>query len=66
MSPDTAERILKGRARSQWDKGGGSGWGTKIVLELAATHDAQVEIDSEIGVGSTFRVKFPQNEGPAA
>jgi hypothetical protein len=36
------------------------------VLELAATHDAEVEIDSEIGVGSTFRVKFPQNEGPAA
>ncbi|HJP83579.1 MAG TPA: ATP-binding protein [Fimbriimonadaceae bacterium] len=66
MTADTAERILKGRARSQWDKGGGSGWGTKIVLELAATHDAEVEIDSEIGVGSTFRVKFPQNEGPAA
>lgn len=59
MPPQTAERILKGTARSQWDKGGGSGWGTKIVLELAATHDATVEIDSELGVGSTFRVVFP-------
>lgn len=66
MPPQTAERILKGTARSQWDKGGGSGWGTKIVLELAATHDATVEIDSEIGVGSTFRVVFPHVSEPQA
>ncbi len=66
MPPQTAERILKGTARSQWDKGGGSGWGTKIVLELAATHDAKVEIDSEIGVGSTFRVVFPHIPEPLA
>lgn len=59
MSAEIAERILSGNARSQWDKGGGSGWGTKIVLELAATHDAKVSIDSEIGKGSTFRVSFP-------
>jgi signal transduction histidine kinase len=59
MSKETAERILAGNARSQWDKGGGSGWGTKIVLELAATHNANVSIDSEPGRGSTFRVAFP-------
>lgn len=59
MSPEVAERILKGNARSQWDKGGGSGWGTKIVLELAATHGAKVEIESELGEGSIFRVRFP-------
>jgi signal transduction histidine kinase len=59
MSRETAERILAGNARSQWDKGGGSGWGTKIVLELAATHNAAVSIDSEPGRGSTFRVTFP-------
>ncbi len=64
MPPQTAERILKGTARSQWDKGGGSGWGTKIVLELATTHDAAVEIDSELGVGSTFRVVFPNVPEP--
>ena len=65
MTPDIAERILKGNARSQWDKGGGSGWGTKIVMELAVTHDAKVEIDSELGHGSTFRVRFPHREGPS-
>lgn len=59
MSRETAERILAGNARSQWDKGAGSGWGMKIVLELAATHDATVSIDSTPGKGSTFRVAFP-------
>lgn len=63
MPPEVAERILSGKARSQWDKGGGSGWGTKIVLELAGTHDAKVSIDSELGQGSTFRVTFPHNDG---
>ena len=59
MSPATARRILSGNARSMWDKGSGSGWGTKIVLELTATHEGCVEIDSEIGHGSTFRVVLP-------
>lgn len=62
MSPETVEKILTGNARSLWDKSSGSGWGTKIVLELAATHRACVEIDSEQGKGSTFRVRFPQSE----
>ncbi len=59
MTRETAERILSGNARSQWDKGSGSGWGTKIVLELARSHDARVEIDSELGQGTTFRVLLP-------
>jgi len=59
MSLETAERILAGKARSQWDKGSGSGWGLKIVLELAGTHDAKVSIDSELGKGSTFRIAMP-------
>jgi len=59
MSKETAERILAGNARSQWDKTSGSGWGTRIVLELAATHNAKVTIDSELGLGTTFRVAFP-------
>lgn len=59
MTPETAERILSGNARSQWDKGSGSGWGIKIVLELAATHDAKVTIDSVLGRGSTFTISVP-------
>lgn len=60
MPQAVADQILAGSARSQWDKGGGSGWGTKIVLELAATHQAKVEIDSAPGKGATFRVVFPE------
>jgi signal transduction histidine kinase len=59
MTVETAERILRGTARSNWDKGSGSGWGMKIVLELAQTHDARVGIDSALGKGSTFRVGMP-------
>jgi signal transduction histidine kinase len=62
MTPDVAERILSGTARSQWDKGGGSGWGLKIVLELAATHRGHVTIDSQPGCGATFRVTIPHAE----
>lgn len=59
MTEETARRILSGQARSMWDKGSGSGWGTKIVLELAATLDGTVEIDSAPGRGATFRVVLP-------
>ncbi|MCX7798883.1 MAG: GAF domain-containing sensor histidine kinase [Fimbriimonadales bacterium] len=64
MTRETADRILAGNARSQWDKGSGSGWGMKIVLELAATHGATVTIDSEVGRGTTFRVAFPHRPSP--
>lgn len=59
MTRDVAERILSGNARSVWGRSSGSGWGTKIILELAATHDGVVSIDSEIGKGSIFRISFP-------
>ena len=61
MTDEVRRQILSGKAKSQWDKGSGSGWGTKIVLELAATHNAEVSIDSEPGKGSCFRVAFPEN-----
>ncbi len=59
MSKETASRILAGTAVSRWAKESGSGWGTKIVLELTASHDGSVFIDSKIGKGSTFRIEFP-------
>lgn len=59
MDQEVARRILSGNARSMWDKASGSGWGTKIVLELTATHDGRVEIDSKPGEGATFRVVLP-------
>ncbi len=62
MTRDMAERILTGNAMSSWHRHAGSGWGTKIVLELAATHDAKVNIESQYGKGTTVRVFFPHIE----
>jgi signal transduction histidine kinase len=59
MSEETVGKILSGNARSLWDKSSGSGWGTKIVLELAGAIGARVSISSELGKGSVFRVAFP-------
>jgi signal transduction histidine kinase len=59
MPAEVVQRILNGNAKSHWEKASGAGWGTKIVLELAATHGGIVEIDSKVGHGSTFRVVFP-------
>ncbi len=65
MSKEVVDRILAGNAQSQWVKGGGSGWGMKIALELAATHNARVEVDSAPGKGATFRVSFPHVGAPS-
>lgn len=62
MTRETAERILSGNARSQWDKASGSGWGLKIVMELAKSHGACVEIDSELTKGTTFTVTLPHHD----
>ena len=60
MSAETIRMILKGEAKSQWGKASGSGLGTKVVLDLAATHDAKVSIKSKLGKGTTFIVDFPE------
>ncbi|MFN7171701.1 MAG: sensor histidine kinase [Fimbriimonadaceae bacterium] len=62
MPPETVQRILAGEATSTWGKASGSGWGTRIVLELAQTHNGQVSIESEPGSGTTFKVRFPHAE----
>lgn len=63
MTKETADLILSGNARSAWGYSRGSGWGTKIVLELAATHRAVPSIDSELGKGSVFRLSLPCVDG---
>ncbi|MBL8047783.1 MAG: sensor histidine kinase [Chthonomonas sp.] len=58
MPEEIRLRILAGNAASAWSNNSGSGWGTKIVLELAKALNAHLEIDSELGVGTTFRIVF--------
>ncbi|MEN7342072.1 MAG: phosphate regulon sensor histidine kinase PhoR [Pseudomonadota bacterium] len=48
-------RVNRGRERAS----GGVGLGLAIVKHALARHDATLEIESEIDVGSTFRCVFP-------
>ncbi|MEO6193885.1 MAG: ATP-binding protein [Thermoanaerobaculia bacterium] len=48
-------RVDKGRAREE----GGTGLGLAIVKHIAQAHGGQVEVESRIGRGSTFRVRLP-------
>ncbi len=65
MSREIIERVLAGRAGSMWEKAKGSGWGTKIVLNLVEAQRGSLEIDSEVGVGTTFRVLLPAGDCPS-
>ncbi|MEM0955030.1 MAG: phosphate regulon sensor histidine kinase PhoR [Pseudomonadota bacterium] len=56
--PRLTERFYRvDKSRSQ--NTGGTGLGLAIVKHVLAGHDAQLEIESEVGVGSTFRCVFP-------
>lgn len=38
---------------------GGTGLGLAIVKHVAEQHEGAVEVESELGVGSTFRLRLP-------
>ncbi len=50
-------------ARSRED--GGAGLGLSIVKSIAALHGAEIELESNLGQGSCFRVRFPRRAAPA-
>ncbi len=53
-------RVDKGRAREE----GGTGLGLAIVKHVAQAHGGRVEVESEPGVGTTFRVQLPLSADP--
>ena len=42
---------------------GGTGLGLSIVKHAAMIHDAEIRVDSELGIGSLFTVEFPAAQG---
>lgn len=59
MLPSTIKQILSGGAHSLWNHHSGSGWGVKIIIDLTATHQGNVEFDSVLDTGTTVRIKIP-------
>jgi len=61
-------RVDRGRSRAS----GGTGLGLAITKHVAMRHDAELEVASEPGKGSTFALRFPPErvappaDGPAA
>jgi two-component system phosphate regulon sensor histidine kinase PhoR len=55
-------RVDKARSSAR----GGTGLGLAIVKHIAQVHGGSVDVQSEVGVGSTFRLLFPSPPIPAA
>lgn len=57
---DRFYRVNKDRSRST----GGSGLGLAISREIVSLHGGEIEIESEVGRGSTFTVRIPKTPLP--
>ena len=59
IPPEELGSIFNRFKKSQRAEGEGYGLGLSIVSSIAEYHDIRIEVDSTVGVGSTFRVLFP-------
>ncbi len=66
ISQDVLPRIFERfyRADPSRTRTGGHGLGLAIAQQVAREHDATMEVESTVGRGSTFRVRFPAQPGP--
>jgi signal transduction histidine kinase len=57
--PNIFEPFYRGSNATNYPKKANAGLGLAIVKEIAAVHHATISVKSEIGHGTTFRIKFP-------
>jgi signal transduction histidine kinase/CheY-like chemotaxis protein len=63
LSPHECERVFRRFEQTESGRRAhGSGLGLTIARELVALMDGRIELHSEVGVGSTFRVHLPLPE----
>ena len=57
MAPEVRDSLFTANAISR--KAGGTGLGTKIVKDVIDAHAGSIKVESEVGVGTTFRITLP-------
>jgi signal transduction histidine kinase len=62
MTPDAVRRIFEPFYTSK-PAGQGSGLGLTVAREIVHNHDGSIEVSSEVGQGTEFRIEFPAARG---
>jgi signal transduction histidine kinase len=60
IPPDVRERIFEVFYSS---RGGGTGLGLPIARQIVERHGGMIEMESEVGRGTTFRIRLPRRHG---
>src|SRR6185369_8375863 len=65
ISPDTRSRLFEPFFTTK-EVGKGTGLGLSTSYSIVKNHGGQLRVQSGLGKGSTFEIRLPRVEGPAA